>query len=330
MMSSPLFSVILPTYNRAAMLRTAIRSVLAQTFADYECFVIDDGSTDRTPAVFEEFKGERRLRLHRFEDNRRQHVRRNFAITLAHGAFVTFLDSDDLWLPRRLELFAEAIRERPETGFWFSNAYLWRYGRVVGTVFDPERPIPEGRVPGWYAVGDRFLPYLTSNLAVSRGAFERVGRFREDMKILEDTELYARMLASGLTVGVLRMPLAVRRLHEAQITHDYAVDFEESLLALQSGGAPTEEFEAARHRLALEIAAYFVKGLQPQNTHDFLRRHAGHRGSAYWRILLLSLAPRALLKAAKDLRAEALALRHHPWFAPKEFERVRRYVEALG
>lgn len=324
-----LFSVILPSYNRAAMLRAAIRSVLAQTFIDYECFVVDDGSTDSTPAVFEEFKREPRLRLHRFDDNRRQHVRRNFAIRAAHGTFVTFLDSDDLWLPRRLEHFARAIQERPSTDFWFSNAYQLRYGRIIGTVFDPARPIPEGRVPGWYAVGDRFLPYLTSNLAVRRSAFDHVGFYREDMKILEDTELYARMLASGLKVGALREPLAVRRLHETQITHDYAVDFAENLIALKAGEAPPEEYAAAERSLNLEFSAYFAKGLDPENAVDFLRRHSGDRNSAYWRVFGMSLLPVSLLRAAKHGRAAALRLRYHPLLAPREFDRVRTYVESL-
>lgn len=324
---SPLFTVVLPTHNRAAMLRAAVRSVLAQTFRDWECFVLDDGSTDSTPRVFEEFRAEPRLRLHRFEDNRRQHVRRNFAIRAAAGEFIAFLDSDDLWLPRRLEAFAEAARARPAVDHWFSNAYLLRWGRVIGTVFDPARPIPEGRVPGWYAVGDRWLPHLTTNVALRKTAFDRVGLFREDLKVLEDAELYARMLRAGVRVGVLRAPLAVRRLHGDQITRDFAVDYEESLLALESGGAPPQELERARRDLAVEVATYFAKDLQPERAREFLARRPGGVGA--WKALLLAFLPAAALRLFRTLRTLGLMTRFHPLLAPREFERVRRWAESL-
>ena len=311
-MNPPLYSIILPTYNRAAMLRAAIRSVLAQTFESWECFVIDDGSTDSTPGVFEEFKRHPRLRLHRFEDNKRQHVRRNFAINMAHGEWVAFLDSDDLWLPRRLEAFAEAARLRPAADFWFCNAYRVEQDRVVALQFDPNLPLPEGQVPGWYAVGDRFLPYLTSTLSIRKSLFDRHGKFREDMQVQEDTELYARMLAAGHRVGVLREPLAVKRAHEWRSVHDFSVDFAETLVALQSGGAPPEVLSKAERALALELSAYFIRGLYPGNVHDFMRHHVTDRGPAYWRVLLLSLVPRFVLRAAKALRGLWIRLRYPP------------------
>ncbi|MEE8425083.1 MAG: glycosyltransferase family A protein, partial [Elusimicrobiota bacterium] len=271
----PYFSVVLPTYNRARMAAAAILSVLGQSERDFELIVVDDGSTDNTAAVLAKLPKDERLRVLSMEKNQGQHKCRNRAIREARGEFVTFLDSDDLYLPERLAEFRRAAEGRPGTGFWFSNAYQRRYGRVIGRLFEPGREIPEGKVPGWYAVGDEFLPYVTTNVAIRREAFDRYGFYREDLKILEDTELYARMLGGGLEVGAISTPLSVRALHEGQITGDYQRDFTKSLEALKAGNPPPEEAARKRRELAIEIATYLWKGLKPKEARELLKKELG-------------------------------------------------------
>ncbi len=325
---APLFSVILPTYNRAAMLRTALWSVAAQSFTDFECFVLDDGSTDVTPQVFEEFSGRRCFEFVRFEENRRQHVCRNWALARASGDFIAFLDSDDIWLPERLEVFAAAIRSRAEPDFWFSNAWLWRDGRILGTLFESEARLSEGRVPGWMAVGHPQLPYVTTNLALRRTLFEKVGRFREDMRILEDTELYARMLASGARVGAIRRPLAVRRLHPGQITHDYRLDYREALMALEAGGAAADVLAQEKKRLALSVAGYFLKSLQQRTAREFLVQELGDAAQdSLW--FKLSFLPSWVLAGGKALRRLGLAILRHPAWASAPVREVYRFIDPL-
>ncbi|MHB2025245.1 MAG: glycosyltransferase family 2 protein [Elusimicrobiota bacterium] len=323
---SPLFSIVLPSYNRSIMLRAAIESVLAQTCRDYECFVLDDGSTDRTPDVFREFSGEPKFAFFRFEDNRRQHARRNFAIARAQGRFVTFLDSDDLWLPERLDIFRRAIESRPAVGFWFSNGYVFSNGKITGTVFHPRRPISEGRVPGWYAVGGDRLPYLTTNVAIARSAFADIGLFREDMRVLEDTELYARMLGSGIKIGVIRAPLAARRLHPDQITMEHERAYQESLTALASGGISASDFVVEKKRLALATAGYLVKSLEPDKARRFLKRELGQsaaRHAIYW----ASFLPRPALSAAKWVKTMCGAVGSHPVLAPNALREASRQIK---
>ncbi|MBI2362849.1 MAG: glycosyltransferase family 2 protein, partial [Elusimicrobia bacterium] len=274
-MSGPFFSVVVPTYNRPRLAAAAVLSLLAQEERDWEAFVVDDGSTDSTPAVLGRLPKDPRVTLMLEKQNRGQHVCRNKAAQKAEGRFLTFLDSDDLWLPDRLGAFRRAAEERPGVGFWFSNAFVWRWDRAVGTLFDPGRDIPEGRLPGHYAVGERWLPYVTTNVAVSLAAFRRFGPFREDLRILEDTELYARMLAGGVEVGALRRPLAVRTIHEGQITRDHARDYAEALEALRSSGAPAPELEERRRALALEVAGYMLKGIEPGKARAFLEEQLG-------------------------------------------------------
>lgn len=321
----PFFSVILPTYNRARMAAAAVLSVLGQSERDFELFVVDDGSTDDTREVLDKLPKRPNVHIIHRAENRGQHVCRNFAIRIASGEFVTFLDSDDLYLPDRLAVFRKAIEERPSAGFWFSNAYVLRHDVIMGRLFEPDREIPEGKVPGWYAVGDEHLPYLTTNVAIRGEAFSRFGTFREDLRILEDTELYARMFGGGLEVGVLRESLAVRCLHEAQITRDHARDFEEALVALNSGGPPPELAARKRRLLAVEVAEYLLKSLEPARARAFLVKELGADARAlplYWETFL----PAPVLGLAKALRRAALKARFNPLLAPRDFRAAERMV----
>ena len=325
-MERPLFSVVMPTFNRAASAAAAVRSVLAQTDARWECLVVDDGSTDGTRSELSRMT-DPRLRFFWNEKNRGQHACRNQAIREARGEWIAFLDSDDLFLPGRLAALAGAISARPQAGFWFTNAYVHRWGLLIGKLFDPARPIPEGKVPGWYAVGDRWLPYVTTMVCVRRAAFETTGYFREDLRILEDTELYARMFSGGLEVGAVREPLAVRFLHEGQITRDHARDFSESMEALKNSGAPADVAAAHRARVAREVAGYFWKSLKPAEARALLDRELGPaaRGTALW---WGTFVPSSLLAPARAAREAWLRLR---WgaLAPREYREALVVVDGL-
>src|SRR5689334_14515250 len=97
----PLVSVIIPTYNRAGLLPSAIASVIAQTFADWELIIVDDGSTDNTAETVQPGLHEARLRYVP-RPNLGRSAARNFGASLAHGQWLAFLDSDDRYLPDTL------------------------------------------------------------------------------------------------------------------------------------------------------------------------------------------------------------------------------------
>lgn len=146
---------------------------------------------------------------------------------------------------------------------------MWRFGRIIGTLFDPGCDIPEGRVPGYYAVGDAWLPYVTTNVAIRRDAFERWGRFKTGMRTL-DTELFARFLSQGLEVTAIRRPLSLRRLHGEQLTDRYAENFEESMQALAASGADEATKRRLREAVACEVALYLLKSGRPRQARAFL------------------------------------------------------------
>lgn len=106
----PQVSVVTPTYNRAAVVGRAITSVLNQTFSDLECIVVDDGSTDQTVPLVEGFQ-DPRLRLVRLPANGGPSLARNVGIQAACGELIAFLDSDDEWLPQKLELQVKRMQE---------------------------------------------------------------------------------------------------------------------------------------------------------------------------------------------------------------------------
>ena len=122
----PAISVIIPTYNRAALLREAIDSTLRQTFRDLEILVVDDGSKDATPEVARDYAG--RIAYIR-QDNRGCNAARNTALAQARGEFIALLDSDDLYLPYALELMHGLLIRFPQAGFSYTDFMILREGR---------------------------------------------------------------------------------------------------------------------------------------------------------------------------------------------------------
>ena len=112
----PVVTVIIPTFNRAAIVGRAIRSVLAQTCPDWELIVVDDCSTDATEQAVRDFS-DNRIKYLRHDRNRRLSAARNTALRCGRGEYVAFLDDDDEWLPEKLEKELEVFRHSdPEGG----------------------------------------------------------------------------------------------------------------------------------------------------------------------------------------------------------------------
>lgn len=111
-------SVIIPTYNRAYIVKDAIGSILAQTFHDIEVLVIDDGSTDNTPEVINSI-GDERVRYH-YKENGGVSSARNFGIIKAKGNFIAFLDSDDIWPENFIETTLGHLNKNPNAGLAYT------------------------------------------------------------------------------------------------------------------------------------------------------------------------------------------------------------------
>ena len=323
----PLFSIVLPTYNRAAMLAGALSTVQRQTFRDFELLIVDDGSTDQTPEMIRPWLDDRRFRYHRLEKNIGNMYCRNLALDMAVGAWITNIDSDDFWLLNRLQVFAEYFQAHPRAGFVFSNGYLYRYGRIIGRAFAPDRIIAEGKVPGHYAVGEEYLPYLTTNLAIPRALYQKYGHYHKDIVIL-DNELYARMLADGVEVGVIREPLAVRRIHEGQVTHRWIEEYPEAVAALEAAAAPADVLAREKEKLVHELASYLWKSLQPRRAREFMLRELGEKARAL-SLYRKTHLPVFFLSWVKEWRRRYLMMRHHPVWADAQLREVYTLIDPL-
>jgi glycosyltransferase involved in cell wall biosynthesis len=114
----PFFSIIIPTFNRAHLIGETITSILDQQFTDFEIIIVDDGSTDNTKEVISKID-DLRIRYY-FKDNGERAAARNFGTKLANGAYLNFFDSDDIFLPGRLNQFYESISKNGFPDFIYS------------------------------------------------------------------------------------------------------------------------------------------------------------------------------------------------------------------
>lgn len=326
MSSDPFFTIILPTYNRAVMLPTALETLRRQTFSDFEVLIVDDGSTDQTPEIIKDWTQDSRFK-YKFVDHVGNMPCRNLALRMATGTWITNIDSDDLWLPQRLEVFAEHIRFHQNSGFIFSNGYLYRFGRIIGYAFDPGSALPEGKLAGHYAIGRAGLPYLTTNLAIPRALYEKYGHYRQDMVIL-DNELYARMLADGVKVSVIYEPLAIRRIHGGQVTHQWLGSYPESIEALKASHPSANDFEREKKNLVLEFADYLWRNLESKKARDFMTQELGDKAKET-RLYFLTFIPKWILVLAKQMRKLYLMIRYHPILADLKTAETYKFLNPL-
>lgn len=209
-------SVVIPTYNRAGLLPRAIESVLGQTHDEFEVVVVDDGSTDDTAAVVEGYD-DPRVRYVAHEENRGANVARNTGIEAARGEYVAFLDSDDEWHPRKLELQLEQVIDEAWIGA-YCDAETRTDGLASGlrsaaaallSRADGE-PVRRG---GSELVGeilaDNVQPGAGSTLLVRTDVARTVGGFDEALDRFQDPEFVLRILEAG-PLTYVDEPLVVR------------------------------------------------------------------------------------------------------------------------
>ena len=186
----PLFSIILPTFNRAYVVWRAIQSVLAQTEARWELLVIDDGSTDRTSRVLEEFRDPR---IRTFTTtNRGPAAARNYGARLARATYLAYLDSDNTWHPEFLATMRLAIQRHAGGVLWYCGQHTSIWRRSVNGTWTLERMTVDPR--GQYSV-DEVLQLKgadTSCIVHTAQALEDVGGWDERCYWLEDWDLFAR------------------------------------------------------------------------------------------------------------------------------------------
>jgi glycosyltransferase involved in cell wall biosynthesis len=206
-------SVIVPTFNRQSLLERALRSVFAQTSPPQEVIVIDDGSTDDTRTMLQSRFPKV---IYHFQSNQGVSAARNRGISLANAPWIAFLDSDDEWLPDKLERQWDALQHNPGYLLCHTEEIWIRRGKRVN-------PMNKHQKYGGY-IYDKCLPLCAispSSVIIHRELFERVGRFDESLPACEDYDLWLRICIEH-AVLYIDAPLIVKYGgHDDQLSRRY-------------------------------------------------------------------------------------------------------------
>ena len=204
----PKVSVVIPTYNRADFICDAIESVLAQTYKDYEVIVVDDGSTDNTREVLKKY-GDRIKYI--YQENKRQGAARNTGIKNSTGEYIAFLDSDDTWLPHKLEKDVACIESDSKIGLVYSNV-VKVYSSTGKPLYEKTDTVkPTGDVLEQVVLRCFISP--GSNPLVRKECFMKVGLFNESRDVVEDYEMVVR-IASEYHFGHVNEITTKYRVHK--------------------------------------------------------------------------------------------------------------------
>jgi glycosyltransferase involved in cell wall biosynthesis len=253
----PRVTAAIVTHNRANYLPRAIKSVLAQTSRDLEVLVVDDGSTDETPAALEPYAD--RIRYVRREHEGKA-ASRNAAVELAEGDLIAFCDSDDCWQPDRIERQLRILDERPDAGMVHGH---------IALIDGDSRPLPRqtaahrallahahrrGATYAGYAADCRCF---SSTILVRREVFDTVGLYDPRLPI-EDYDFYLRVVLDFPVEFMNDRPLAWYRVHDGQTPNETLgagqIQTAEKHLALLDCRPDVPDARAARRNFNLMIA----------------------------------------------------------------------------
>jgi glycosyltransferase involved in cell wall biosynthesis len=220
---APTFSIVMPAYNAALTIEAAIESVLSQTRSDFELIVVDDGSTDETTTRVQQYLGDDRVRLIS-QANQGQASARNAAIAAARGEFASFLDSDDVWLPRYLEVMAETLAADDTAAVAYTDAWVLddetrRIART--TVMEHWHPPSVPKEPELFLRALlEFGNFVFVGATIRRATLAEVGPLRVGVEGSEDYELWLRIAARGYRFVRCPLNLAVYRRSSGQMSAD--------------------------------------------------------------------------------------------------------------
>ena len=199
-------TVVIPVYNGSRYLRESINSVLAQTFQDYEIVCVDDGSTDDSVSLLQEYG--QRIRVVR-QDNSGQSAARNAGVKLARGEYIAFLDQDDVWYPSKVQNQLAVLDAEPDVVLVHCNFdRIDERGEMLergaGMI---ERTSALGSSMG-QLIGEALI--FPSAMMIRKEGYERIGGFHHALQGFEDFDLIARLKEQGRFVMVEERGMAYR------------------------------------------------------------------------------------------------------------------------
>lgn len=206
----------MPAYNVEKYIEASIRSVLNQTYRNWELIIVDDGSTDLTSQIVKKFEGLDKRIKYIFQNNSKQAIARNNGVHNAEGEILAFLDADDLWLPQKLEI-SMAFFDCNKFDLLFTDAYYAETKEIVilstelkkMNVLEMEYYGKEGIAA---FIEFNKIPILT--VLVKKNVIEQVGFFDEECVPAEDYDMWLRLLKNKCIFKSISSPLSIYRLQE--------------------------------------------------------------------------------------------------------------------
>jgi glycosyltransferase involved in cell wall biosynthesis len=287
----PCVSVVIPTYNRAQLVQDAIRSVLQQTYTHFELIVVDDGSTDDTREQVAAFQRDPRVR-YIYQENRGLSAARNAGIRAAQGEYIALLDSDDLWLPAKLEEQMNLLATDGGADVVYCDLReIDLAGNVLSAVW--QRPPSLGTLYEDLMYGN-VITGSGSSVLVRAKCFAQVGLFDEALAACEDQDLWRRMSLAQRKFVYLDQVLVHIRRHAANMQNDLSRMARARLQYLEKLRLETPS--PFRHHLP-EVA--YLTYAQLAINYLVVRRLSG---AARFSAKIVSLGPRYALRFLGELR----------------------------
>jgi glycosyltransferase involved in cell wall biosynthesis len=306
---SPAVTAVLTIYNKERYVDRAVRSVLAQTFTDWELVMVDDGSTDASPRIVAPYIGERIRYIH--QENRGPSAARNRAVRDARGEYIAFIDADDEWHPRHLERMVDFARRHPEAGAVFCGVADTKDGVVTMPAEAALGPgVTEGLIPNWFR-SKRYGYYAVDGFLAARAKMLEVGLPADGIRCWDDSEFFGRL--------VLRWPAG----YIAEVLTYYHREAEGRVAA----SPLASEFPPVVHMLRKALAAGAVAPDQRDDAREYIAKllltHAEHllgtgRRLAALRVLLFECRTRWWAARRRGMLRAALV--------PGWLRRLRRAV----
>jgi glycosyltransferase involved in cell wall biosynthesis len=276
----------MPAYNCAEFIGEAIESALRQTYPHVEIIVVDDGSTDETIEIVKRYRDVKLFQ----QNNQGSAVARNLGIKNSKGSYIAFLDSDDVWWPKKLEF---QLRAMTESGYGMSySRFIWWHPAPNGSYSSPEdefsleinKNISCAQIHTGWTYADLLLDCIvwTSTVVIEKALLFESGLFNSDFRKGQDYELWLRLSRISPMVAV-EQPTALYRIHKQSITHrisDRCFEYEILSGAINKWGLdgpdgrspPSELINARLGRMLWNHGSAHLKYGNPLVAIDYLNR----------------------------------------------------------
>ena len=213
-MHSPLVSIIIPTYNRAHLIGETLDSVLAQTYRNWECIVVDDGSTDYTDELLEFYieKDSRIQYCHRPKDRRKgANACRNYGFELSKGEYVNWFDSDDLMTGNHIFELLKFLVKNKEIDMAIGNSLNFKDGKMIGRPYNFDIKLP---VTAEYFIQEK-IGWITNDVLLRKTAV--VLGYNEKLAFGQEFNFFARLLLKNIKAAFVSKDISIRRIHNFSI-----------------------------------------------------------------------------------------------------------------